>query len=270
MSDRPASPHGDEVRDGDDLSDRPASPHGDEVRDGDDLSDRPASPHRDGVRDGGGASDGDARPGGILDWHAPDLPEEPAAGPDYSDPVDHLEREAAGLPPLESRERPAGPPPREVTLSVVLWLAAAAATALAFILMIVDVDEIAAANVAAYERAIRAGDPIMRTDITAEDVEAGASGLAWLLGSGGVMLAILVVTFAYRVREGTRSARTVLSALTLVIAAFCAFLPVEYVNLAHWIGLALSVVAAVLLFLPAASAYLPKLPVAKRRWRGGQ
>ena len=210
-----------------------------------------------------------ARPGGRLNWHDPELPEEePSGGPGYSDPTDPLEREAAGLPPLDSGPRSTVPPPREITVSLALWLAAAAATALAFVLMIVDVDDIAEANVAAYNRAVEAGDPIMRTDITADDVRAGASGLVWLLGSGGVMLAMLVVTFAYRMREGTRSARTVLVALALVVVAFCGFMPAEYVNPAHWAGLVLGGVAAVLLFLPAANAYLPKIQAPKRRWRG--
>ncbi|MGH3432890.1 MAG: hypothetical protein ACRDQB_08655 [Thermocrispum sp.] len=195
----------------------------------------------------------------------PDEPPEDATSYEY--PVDKFERESVGLPPLEEHGRTAVDPPREVRLSVLLWLAAAVALAAGFVLLIANVDDIAAANVASYERAVRAGDPIMRTDITAADVQAGASGLAWLLGTGGIMLAALVVIFAYRVREGTRSARSVLLALTALTAAFAVFMPAEYVNFAHWACVVLAAAALALLFLPQVSGYFPKLPVTRRRWR---
>lgn len=196
----------------------------------------------------------------------PEPPEEPSddARPlEY--PVDRLEREAVGLPPLESAERPE--PPREVRLSVYGLLAAAAALALAFVLMIADVDGIAEANLAAYDAAVKAGDPIMRPDITPADVKAGAAGLAWLLGVGGIMTAALVVLFAYRVREGTRSARSVLIALLVLVLAFAVLMPSAYVNFAHWAAVLLAAVALVPLFLPQVSGYFPKLPVTRKRWR---
>lgn len=182
-------------------------------------------------------------------------------------PVDKLEREAVGLPPLEDHERKPIDPPREVRLSLLLWGASALALVAGFVLMITNVDEIAAANVASYEAAVRANDPIMRTDITSADVKGGASGLVWLLGVGGIMLAVLVVLFAYRAREGTRSARSVLIALTVLVLAFAVFMPPVYVNFAHWASVVLAVAALVPLFLPQVSEYFPKLPVTRKRWR---
>lgn len=198
----------------------------------------------------------------------PEPPEEP---PDEQRPmeypVDPLERASVGLPPLEDQARMPVNPPREVRLSVLLLIGAAVALTLGFILMITDVDAIAAANVASYEEAIRVDDPIIRPDITSTDVQAGASGLVWLLGVGGVMLAILVVIFAYRVREGTRSARSVLIALVVLVLAFAVFMPAVYINFAHWASIVLAAAGLVLLFLPQVSGYFPRLPVTRKRWR---
>lgn len=182
-------------------------------------------------------------------------------------PVDPLEREAVGLPPLEDYERKPVNPPQLVQASVLLWVAAAVALVVGFVLMILNIDEIADAQVEAWEQAIRAGDPQTDRDITPEQIRSGTPGFVWLLAFGGVMLALLIAVFAYRAREGTRSARTVLLALTALVAVFVVFMPGEYVNLVHWAGLVVAVVALVTLFLPQVNEYFPKLPVTRRRWR---
>lgn len=194
----------------------------------------------------------------------PDEPAEPRKD-DY--PVDKLEREALGLPPLSDDDHKRVQPPQLVRLAVALWLVAALALVVGFALMVANTDAIADAQVEAWEEAIRADDPQTDRDITPEQIRTGAPGLVWLLAIGGVMLALLVAVFAYRAREGTRSARSVLAALTALVAVFVLFMPAEYVNFAHWVALVLAVAALVGLFLPQASGYFPKLPVTRKRWR---
>lgn len=182
-------------------------------------------------------------------------------------PVDELERAAAGLPPLSSEPRQVEPP-QLVQVSVLLWVFAAALLFLASALMIVNMDEITAGNVAAYEEGIKAGDKIVKNrDISAADVKEGTPGLVWLLAIGGAMLAVLVLVFAFRARVGTRSARAVLIALTALIAAFAVFMPEYFINYAHWASVVVAVVAIVPLFLPQVADYFPRLPTVRRSWR---
>lgn len=188
--------------------------------------------------------------------------------PDDHYPVDPLEREAAGLPPLsdDSRERP--DPPQEVRFSVMLWALSAGLLVLASALMIIGMDEIIAGNVAAYEEGMRLGDKIVKNrDISAADVKSGTPGLVWLLAVGATMLAVLLLVFAFRAREGTRSARSVLIALTLLMLAFAIFMPEYFVNFAHWAAIAVAVAALVPLFLPQVAGYFPRLPSVRRSWR---
>lgn len=188
--------------------------------------------------------------------------------PDDDYPVDELERAAAGLPPLSDDRRERPEPPQPVRVSVLLWVLSAALLVLASALMIVNMDEIAAGNVAAYEEGIKAGDQIVANrDITAADVKSGAPGMVWLLAVGGMMLAVLMLVFAYRAREGTRSARSVLIALSLLLLAFAVLMPGYYVNIAHWTAFAAAVAALVPLFLPQVAEYFPRLPRVRRSWR---
>lgn len=202
----------------------------------------------------------------------PEHPERPEPRPDDY-PVEKLERESVGLPPLSDdfERKPADPPPL-VRLSVLGWLAAAAVLVIGFVLMIVMIDDIADAQVEAWEQALREGDRLSQFDknvreVTAEDVRSGTPGLVWLLAVGGIMLAGLLVVFGYRVREGTRSARSVLFAITALIAAFVIVMPDYFVNYAHWAAVAIAAAALVPLFLPQVAGYFPKLPRTRRPWR---
>lgn len=203
----------------------------------------------------------------------PDSPYGPADEPDDRSsreteyPVDEREREAIGLPPLSSDRRDRPDPPQLVRISVLLWVAAAIVTVAGFVLMLSSQRQIVAALLNAYEVARNAGESIANRNLSEADIAAGVPGLLWSLVAGSVMIAGLIGLFAYRVREGTRSARTALLTLTLVLLVFVFGMPGVFVNLVHVIGLALAVIALVLLYLPAASEYLPRLPSMRRRWR---
>lgn len=199
-----------------------------------------------------------------------DLPDEtPDPAEDkYAYPTDELERAAAGLPPLSSEGKRDIDPPPLVRAGVTAWLTTAAVLAIGFVLMILNMDDIAASQVDAYERGMRAGDKIVTDrEITAADVHNSTPGFVWFLAFGGMTIAVLIAVFAYRAREGTRSARSVLVALAVLIAAFDFGLPSAFINFAHWAALIIAVGATVLLFLPAVDDYFARLPNTRRRWQ---
>lgn len=183
-------------------------------------------------------------------------------------PVDEAERAAIGLPPLSSDRRDRPNPPQLVRISVLLWVLSAVVMVAGFALMLANQRAITEELLDAYETAQRAGESIANRETVSEsDVVAGVPGLLWLLVVGSVMIAGLIGLFAYRAREGTRSARTALVLLTLVLLVFVFGMPSAFVNLLHVLALGLAVVAAVLLFLPSVSAYFPPLPKMRRGWR---
>ncbi|MPY78994.1 MAG: hypothetical protein GEV04_10955 [Actinophytocola sp.] len=187
---------------------------------------------------------------------------------DTAYPVDEAERAAMGLPPLSSDRRERPDPPQLVRISVLLWLLAAGVMVAGFVLMLANQREITRELLNAYEVARRAGESIAnRQGVSDADVAAGVPGLLWLLLAGSVMIAGLIGLFAYRAREGTRSARTALLLLTAMLLVFVVGMPSAFVNLLHLFALGLAAIAAVLLFLPNVSGYFPPLPKVRRRWQ---
>lgn len=190
--------------------------------------------------------------------------DEPGRADDY--PIDDLEREAAGLPPLSSDKREINPP-NLVHYSFLLWIAAAIALFVGFVLLLGNEAEIAASLIEANEEAVRRGEPGAGVDVTPLQIESGVSTLLGILAAGALMFSALWVLFAYKAREGTRSARTVLVALTLVLIAFVFGMPKEFVNFVQVLAVLIACAAAVLLFLPSVSGYFPRLPRTRRRWQ---
>lgn len=187
--------------------------------------------------------------------------------PDDYYPVDDLEREAAGLPPLSSDKREVNPPAL-VHYSFLLWILAALVLVAGFVMMVANQREITAQLLDSYEQARRAGDPITtRKGVTPANIAEGVPGLLWLFAAGAFMFAGLFVLFAYKAREGTRSARTVLLALLTAMLVFVIGMPDEFVNFVQFIAVGIGLSALLLLFLPSVSGYFPKLPRVKRRWQ---
>jgi hypothetical protein len=86
-------------------------------------------------------------------------------------------------------------------------------------------------------------------------VAGGTTTFVWLLFVGAVVFALLIALFAYKAREGTRSARTVLTGLAIACVLFqFAF----FSNLPSLLAVLVFVIALVLLYLPSVSGYFPK------------
>ncbi len=86
-------------------------------------------------------------------------------------------------------------------------------------------------------------------------VASGTTTLVWVLFVGAVVFALLMALFAYKAREGTRSARTVLTWLAIACVLFQFAL---FSNLPSVIATLLFVIALVLMYLPSVRDYFPK------------
>ncbi|MDV6012635.1 hypothetical protein [Haloechinothrix sp. LS1_15] len=176
--------------------------------------------------------------------------------PDDTGHESEREREAAGLPPSpDSGGVPAGGPPGPVRVAFWGWVVAVALFVVGFLLLPLRRDQI-------VDELVEAGGG----QVTADEVAAGALPVLWLFAMAGIALALLMLLFAYKMREGTRSARSVLVALVLVMLAFHLALQ-AFVNPVTTVALALACAATVLLYLPGVGDYFPKLPRTVRRWR---
>lgn len=180
-------------------------------------------------------------------------------------PIDDLEREAAGLPPLSGDRRDKPRPPQLVQVSFLLWITSAVLLVAGFALMLLNSEEIANKLVEAYESALRRGEPVR--DVTPEQIASGVPGLLWLLAAGGAMVAALFVLFSYKTQEGTRSARTVLFALLVLVIVFAVGMPGEFVNFLMILSIVAGGAGLIVLFLPGVGDYFPRLPRTRKRWR---
>lgn len=90
--------------------------------------------------------------------------------------------------------------------------------------------------------------------ITEQMIEQGAGTLLWSLLVGSIILAVLYALCAYKIREGNRSARTMLIVLAVITVLF------QYVfgSMIGLLSALLAVGALVLLFLPSTRDYFPQ------------
>lgn len=157
-----------------------------------------------------------------------------------------LSRAQAARPASQADPTP-DEPPTLVKVSFWLWIAAGLVLVAGFGL-----------TLSAKEQLIQAliqlnNDP----NISDEQLRQGATSLLWTLFIGAVAFAILFALFAYRAREGIRSARTI---LTVLAAISLIFQVVLFSNLVTLVSALLAVVALVLLYLPSVADYFPKTP----------
>ncbi|SFW48305.1 hypothetical protein [Amycolatopsis australiensis] len=91
--------------------------------------------------------------------------------------------------------------------------------------------------------------------VDAAAIANGATTAFWLLLGGAVVFSLLIALFAYKAREGTRSARTVLTGFAVACVLFQ--LGIFY-SVPSIIATLLFVIALVLMYLPAVAGYFPK------------
>jgi len=139
--------------------------------------------------------------------------------------------------------------PTPVNVSCGLWGVAGVLLIGGFVLTVSHQDRIVADFMAS------AGEQ----DISRAQLADGISTAVWGLLIGAVAYAGLLGLFAYKAREGTRSARSVLTGLTvvLVLSQF-----VLFPNTVTVMACVVAVVAVVLLYLPSVATHFPRVPKA--------
>jgi hypothetical protein len=88
--------------------------------------------------------------------------------------------------------------------------------------------------------------------LNADQIRSGANNLVLFVMVSAVLFAALYVYFAYRARDGVKSARTTLLIVGIVHLVLSLLIPVSYLVL---FGVVLSIIGIILLYLPAARAY---------------
>ncbi|MEU6641141.1 hypothetical protein ABZ863_01165 [Saccharomonospora sp. NPDC046836] len=158
------------------------------------------------------------------------------------------QRPAKALPPaapLPDGDPTRVHPPTAVTVSFGLWLLAGLVLILGFGLTLTARQQI-------IDTLIE-----MNNDqrITNDQIASGTTSLLWTLFVGAIVFGVLFGLFAYKTREGTRSARTVLTVLAAVVLIFQVVLFSNLVTLASAL---VTIVATVLLYLPNVQGYFAK------------
>lgn len=182
---------------------------------------------------------------------------EPDEADSTSDREREREREAAGLPPSPgSGGDPPADMPRPVRVSFWLWVATAVTLVASFLIMLLRQEQI-------LEDVLEGG---LQEGISADQIAAALPAVLGTLTLGGVAVALLMLLFAYKMRDGTRSARSVLVALTVLLIVFYAVM-MPYLNPVTLLAVLLACAALVLVHLPHVASYFPKLPKRTRRFR---
>lgn len=139
-------------------------------------------------------------------------------------------------------ERPA--PPKPVQVSFWLWIVAAVVLVAGYIVLLLArqplVDELARAN------------PQLPHDTVVSRI---TGLLVWLL-VGATSFAAFFVLFAWKARQGTRSARTVLTVLIGVVLLFQLLLR-TYTGISL-IATLIGLIALALMYIPPVQGYFPK------------
>ncbi|MFD9894221.1 hypothetical protein ACFWY9_33145 [Amycolatopsis sp. NPDC059027] len=157
-------------------------------------------------------------------------------------------------PVLPGQQAPAYTVPTPVNISFVLWIASGVVLVAGQILFLVEKQRLIDAVIKATNEAKAPGPKPSPADIAA-----GMTTFLWTLLVGAVVFSLLIALFAYKARQGTRSARSVVTALAIFEAIFpLLFLPQALLPFLV-VSLLLAVVALILMYLPSVAAYFPKV-----------
>ena len=137
--------------------------------------------------------------------------------------------------------------PAAVNVACGLWAAAAVLLIAGAVLTLLNKEQIVAEFVGRAQS----------RRIPAEEIAEGATTALWGLLIGAIAYAGLIGLFAYKAREGTRSARSVLAGLgaVLILGQF-----VLFPNILTVASALAAVAALVLMYLPSVAEHYPRLP----------
>lgn len=150
-------------------------------------------------------------------------------------------------PVLPGETAPKAKPPLEVHAAFVLAIVAALIIVVGQVVLVVVKQQFA--------------DAIMKQQqpgqaITLEQAQSTANFFVWAMLIGALCYSALLVLFAWKAREGTRSARTIAALLAVLAIVFELGVPRNVYALASSLTL---VVMLILLYLPKVADYFPKV-----------
>ncbi|MDT8909903.1 hypothetical protein NYF13_03110 [Amycolatopsis sp. PS_44_ISF1] len=150
---------------------------------------------------------------------------------------------------LPGQSAPVVDPPKPVKVSFWLWIAAGVVVIVgqAYTLLIKD---------QLITELIKQNQQGTGAKVAPEQIASGTTTLVWLLLIGAVVFAVLLGLFAWKAREGTRSARSVLTGLAIVCVLFQI---VIFYNFFTLIAAFVLLIALVLMYLPSVAEYFPKV-----------
>lgn len=164
------------------------------------------------------------------------------------------ERRAKGLPPeptLPGDEFVRPEPPKPVQVSFWLWVVSGVVFVVGYVVLFLARDQLVTQII----------NTTTDSTATPDKIRAGATQLLVLVLIGSICFTGLNLLFAWKARQGTRSARTVLVVLTVVSLLFQVGLGLgSFITL---IGTLVGLVALLLMFLPKVGPYYPKIRRAK-------
>ncbi|WUV60381.1 hypothetical protein OG371_18275 [Amycolatopsis sp. NBC_01480] len=152
-------------------------------------------------------------------------------------------------PVLPGQSAPVVNPPTPVKVSFWLWIAAGVVVIIgqAYTLLIKD---------QLITELVKQNQQGTGQKVAPDQIASGTNTLVWLLLIGAVVFAVLLGLFAWKAREGTRSARSVLTGLAIVCVLFQI---VIFYNFFTLIAAFVLLIALVLMYLPSVASYFPKV-----------
>ncbi len=167
------------------------------------------------------------------------------------------ERRARGMAPdpvLPGQEKPTIAVPMPVAISFWLWIAAGVTLVTGQILLLTMkqrlIDEVVKQI---------ASQPIPGQPADPAQVASGLTTLLWMLLIGSIAFAVLFGLFAYKAREGTRSARSVLTGLAIFLVIIELVFFRGALNLFLLLSTLLAAIALMLMYLPSVMNHFPKV-----------
>lgn len=138
-------------------------------------------------------------------------------------------------------------PPKPVQVSFWLWIASGIVFIIGYAIIFFARDRI-------IDQLIKANT---NGAVNADQIRSGTTVLLAVLLVGAVSFAALYVLFAYKARQGTRSARTVLTVLMAITLVFQ--LVMQFASLVTLLATLIGLAALVLMYLPKVVPYFPKV-----------
>ncbi|HWD05357.1 MAG TPA: hypothetical protein VG674_23195 [Amycolatopsis sp.] len=177
----------------------------------------------------------------------PAKPEETSAGLPKAPPITGFPKAGVELVTAdEGDDRPKAP--GTVQIAFILSIVASIVLLLGQVVTILFKQQL-------VDQAVKSVPRGQKVDVAA--IESNANVLVWALFVGALCFGLILVLFAYKAREGTRSARTVVTLLAILGLVFQLGIVRSIFSV---VSSVLLVIMVIMLYVPGSADYFPKIP----------